>query len=53
MKGLTVHIIHVKDTLTDGPTPGEIIIGQLRQQAEEAGLACDFDITDFGESIWI
>ena len=53
MEGLTVHIIHVKDTLTDGPSPGEIILAQLRQQAEEAGLACEFDVTDFGESIWV
>lgn len=53
LKGLTVHIIHVKDTLTDGPSPGEIILGQLTASAAQVGLECDFDITDFGESIWI
>ena len=53
MKGLTVHIIHVKDTLKDGPSPGEIIQAQLSEQAKDAGLECDFHVTDFGESIWI
>lgn len=53
MKGLTVHIIHVKDTLVDGPSPGTIIARQLRAQAAEAGLECEFDITDFGQTIWV
>lgn len=53
MKGLTVHIIHVKDTLKDGPSPGEIIQAQLSEQAKDAGLECEFHVTDFGESIWI
>lgn len=53
LKGLTIYIIHVKDTLMDGPSPGEIIIEQLREQAVAAGLECDFHVTDFGESIWV
>lgn len=53
LEGLTVHIIHVKDTLTDGPSPGEIILNQLNVLAGQAGLDCEFDITDFGESIWV
>lgn len=53
LKGLTVHIIHVKDTLMDGPSPGEIILNQLTTLAGAVGLQCEFDITDFGESIWI
>lgn len=53
LKGLTVYIIHVKDTLMDGPSPGEIIIEQLQEQAEAAGLECEFHVTDFGESIWV
>lgn len=53
LEGLTVHIIHVKDTLMDGPSPGEIILNQLDALAEAVGLRCEFDITDFGESIWI
>lgn len=53
MEDLVVHIIHVKDTLADGPTPGEIILAELRESAAAAGLQCEFDVTDFGESIWI
>lgn len=53
MKGLVVHIIHVKDTLMDGPSPGEIILAQLEAGAKDAGLECRFNVTDFGQSIWI
>lgn len=53
LKGLTVHIIHVKDTLADGPPPGEVILKQLRERGTEAGLGCEFDVTSDGESIWI
>lgn len=53
LKGVTVHIIHVKDTLMDGPTPGDVILGQLETQGNEAGLGCMFDVTSCGESIWI
>lgn len=53
LKGLTVHIIHVKDPLTDVPSVGDVIAAQLRKGSEEAGLGCDFDVTSSGESIWI
>ena len=53
LKGVTVHVIHIKDTLTDGPSPGDIIAIQLEKGAEEIGLGCDFDVTSGGESIWI
>ena len=53
LKGLTVHIIHVKDTLMDGPTPGDIILGQLEKQGKEAGLGCVFEVTSCGQSIWV
>jgi cAMP phosphodiesterase len=53
LRGLTVHIIHVKDTLADGPTPGEVILKQLKERGREAGLGCEFDVTSDGESIWI
>lgn len=53
LKGLTVHIIHVKDTMLDGPAPGDIILEQLRAQSADAGLGVDFNVTSFGESIWI
>ncbi|OAP64296.1 hypothetical protein AYL99_00268 [Fonsecaea erecta] len=53
LKGVTVHIIHVKDTLLDGPAPGDVILGQLRALGEEAGLGCDFNVTNCGDSIWV
>jgi cAMP phosphodiesterase len=53
LKGLTVHIIHVKDTLSDGPSQGDIILGQLRARGKESGLACEFDVTCCGESVWV
>lgn len=53
LKGLTVHIIHVKDTLMDGPNPGDVIVGQCRALAEEIRLGCEFNVTSCGESIWI
>lgn len=53
LKGLNVHIIHVKDTMLDGPSAGQIILDQLRNHASAINLGCDFDVTDCGESIWI
>ncbi|EXJ87436.1 hypothetical protein A1O3_04396 [Capronia epimyces CBS 606.96] len=53
LKGLTVHIIHVKDTLMDGPDPGDVIVGQLRALDEEAGLGAEFNVTRCGDSIWV
>jgi cAMP phosphodiesterase len=53
LKGLMVHIIHIKDTLADGPPPGDIILEQLQERGREAGLGCEFDVTSDGESIWI
>lgn len=53
LKGVTIHIIHVKDTMADGPNAGDIIGAELRRYAEETGLGCEFDITSCGESIWV
>lgn len=53
LTGLTVHIIHVKDTLMDGPDPGDVIVGQCRALSEEAGLGCEFNVTSGGQSIWV
>jgi cAMP phosphodiesterase len=53
LKGVTVHIIHVKDTLMDGPAPGDVIVAQLRALGAEAGLGCDFNVTNCGDSYWI
>ena len=53
LKGLTVHIIHVKDTLADGPSQGDVIGEQLKARCLEVGLGCDFDVTTGGEEIWV
>lgn len=53
LAGLSVYIIHIKDTLTDGPHPGEQILQELRAQSEEAGLGCEFFVPKQGEGIWI
>ena len=53
LKGLNVHIIHVKDTMMDGPSPGEIILKELKAHCAEAGLGVEFDVTSYGQSIWV
>ncbi|KAK6387274.1 uncharacterized protein PV06_07550 [Exophiala oligosperma] len=53
LKGITVYIIHVKDTLTDGPSPGDVILGQLRAQGEEIELGVEFNVTRCEDSIWV
>ncbi len=53
LKGLRVIIIHVKDTLKDGPEPGEIILAQLEQANKAEQLGCAFSISKAGASIWL
>ncbi|KAH8698840.1 cAMP phosphodiesterases class-II-domain-containing protein [Talaromyces proteolyticus] len=53
LTGLSVYIIHIKDTLTDGPHPSERILGELRTHSEAAGLGCEFFVPKQGEGIWI
>lgn len=53
LTGLSIYIIHIKDTLTDGPHPGVRILQELRSQGEAAGLGCEFYVPNCGEGIWI
>lgn len=53
LAGFKVFIIHVKDTLMDGPHPSERILQELRAQSEEAGLGCEFHVPFQGEGILI
>lgn len=53
LTGLSVYIIHIKDTLSDGPHPGVRILSELRAHGEEAGLGCDFYVPSSGEGIYI
>lgn len=53
LEGLEIIIIHVKDTLSDGPGVGNTILGQLRTHEEHAQLGCAFTISKAGTSIWL
>jgi cAMP phosphodiesterase len=57
LKGVKVVIIHVKDTLSDGPLVGEQILKELvegeKELAEQGrGLGCVFEISRSGGSYW-
>lgn len=55
LKGLKVVIIHVKDTMADGPSVGDMILREL-QEGERAlavqgkGLGCEFEVSESGKS---
>ncbi|KOS18466.1 hypothetical protein ESCO_000119 [Escovopsis weberi] len=52
LEGLKIVIIHVKETLTDGPEPGETILQQLNEHEEDAQLGCEFIISKPGQSFY-
>ncbi|TKA78834.1 hypothetical protein B0A49_01940 [Cryomyces minteri] len=57
LKRLKVVVIHVKDTLTDGPHVSENILKQLDEHEAELrhqgiGLGCEFVISESGASYW-
>lgn len=57
LKGIKVVVIHVKDTLADGPLVGDCILRELRegekQLAEQGkGLGCVFEVSKSGDSYW-
>ncbi|KAF4631802.1 hypothetical protein G7Y89_g6326 [Cudoniella acicularis] len=53
LKGLKIVIIHLKDTLNDGPDLGTTILRELCEYEEEARLGCEFSIAKFGESVFV
>lgn len=53
LQGLQVVIIHMKDTLKDGPDVGERILAQLLEREKEAQLGCSFVISCSGTSVWL
>lgn len=53
LSGLKIVVIHVKDTLQDGPQAGEIVQQQLRDLAAQAGLGCEISVAKTGEGLWI
>ncbi|KAK4505340.1 hypothetical protein PRZ48_003303 [Zasmidium cellare] len=57
LSGIRIIIIHIKDTLKDGPHVSENILAQLneyeaRLREEGMGLGCEFVISQSGESYW-
>ncbi|EME47557.1 hypothetical protein DOTSEDRAFT_69492 [Dothistroma septosporum NZE10] len=55
LSGIKILIIHIKDTLKDGPHVSETILTQLqdheaRLREEGHGLGCDFVVSQSGES---
>ena len=57
LEGLKVVIIHIKDTMKDGPHVRDNILVQLQQHEETLreegkGLGCEFVISGDGESYW-
>ncbi|KAI9741756.1 MAG: 3',5'-cyclic-nucleotide phosphodiesterase pde1 [Cirrosporium novae-zelandiae] len=53
LQGLQVFIIHMKDTLSDGPEVGTIILSQLQEHERKVGLGCNFVITKPGASFYL
>ncbi len=53
LEGLQIIIIHVKDSLKDGPPVSENILAQLQEHEKEAQLGCTFSISKTGSSIWL
>lgn len=57
LSGIKVIIIHIKDTLKDGPHVSENILTQLKEhevllREQGLGLGCEFIISQSGESYW-
>ncbi|KAI7183217.1 hypothetical protein D0869_05395 [Hortaea werneckii] len=57
LHGIKVVIIHIKDTLRDGPHVSSNILADLRDhearlQQQGQGLGCEFIISQSGESYW-
>jgi cAMP phosphodiesterase len=52
LEGLKVVIIHVKETLADGPEAGDSILQELIEHEQEAQLGCEFIISKPGQSFY-
>ncbi|KJX94058.1 camp phosphodiesterase class-ii like protein [Zymoseptoria brevis] len=57
LNGIKIFIIHIKDTLKDGPHVSERILAELQEhearlQEMGQGLGCEFVIPQSGESYW-
>ncbi|KAL2181197.1 cAMP phosphodiesterases class-II-domain-containing protein [Thermothelomyces heterothallicus CBS 202.75] len=48
LRGLQVVVIHVKETMLDGPSAGNVILEELRAHERETGLGIEFSISEAG-----
>lgn len=53
LRGLKIHIIHVKDTLEDIEPAGETILRQMRTYEEDEKLGCEFVLARSGMSVFL
>ena len=53
LRGVKVVVIHVKDTLADGPLPEEEILSQLLEYERGLELGCEFVISEKGGCVWV
>ncbi|KAJ5126769.1 Cyclic-AMP phosphodiesterase class-II [Penicillium atrosanguineum] len=53
LAGLPVYIIHIKESMTDGPPIRDQILKELQAHSKEAHLGCEFFMPDPAEGIWI
>ncbi|KAJ5725292.1 uncharacterized protein N7483_006649 [Penicillium malachiteum] len=51
--GLSVYIIHIKETLNDGLYPGTRIIKELQTRSDTANLGCQFFLPDPQDPLFI
>ena len=51
--GVKVVVIHVKDTMKDGPPAAELVLSQLKERVEAAGLGCEVLVARQGESFYL
>ncbi|KAF1976173.1 hypothetical protein BU23DRAFT_578582 [Bimuria novae-zelandiae CBS 107.79] len=52
LKGLKVVVMHVKDTMSDGPSVDDLILQELQEGEEGKGLGCVFEAAKAGDSYW-
>ncbi|KAK3295456.1 uncharacterized protein B0H64DRAFT_395313, partial [Chaetomium fimeti] len=48
LRGLTVVVMHVKETMVDGPLPGDVILEELWEHERAGGLGVEFVVSRAG-----
>lgn len=52
LAGLKIVIIHVKETLDDGPSANDTIMGECRVLEEKHNLGCEFVMSSSGQAVY-